>query len=126
MKLKDIGIGKDVEVAQPPRCEKDGTPAILMGSNFKTREEVIGFTLNTCDEWDCPHTFAFIKFNDGECAVAVHEPLHEEDEEYDWNVYKIKWKNVGTIKQYNLESNTIHFATVIEQNKYGDFIIITD
>jgi len=128
-KLSDIGIGQKVEVAQPPKCNcgsKDCSP-VIVGSNFESKEEVIGMAMDICNEWDCPHTFFFIKFK-YTCAIGLHECIEsgetEEEDNYEWNVYKLKWEDIKKIRGYVAEFGEIHFAVVMEETKDGDFKII--
>jgi|GEM_PF-1820889 len=126
MKLSDIGIGKSVEMAQAPKCDCGcGGIMQIVGSNFKTKEETIGFAMSICDEWECPHTFLFVKFKNNECALGVHEPIEEDSDKYDWNVYKIKWSDIKSIRGYIAEFSDIHFAVVMEENKDGNFNMIS-
>lgn len=134
MKLSEIGINNlTTEVAEPPKCGNDcdtckqpECSSVIMGKSFKSQEEVINFALGVCEEWECPHTFAFIRFKNNMCAVALHEMTDDESvEEYEWRVYRVQWKDIEAIRQYNEQENQIHFAIVIQENKDGDFAIIT-
>lgn len=133
MKISDLGLSNNIELAQKPTCGaecsncehiKTCNPKI-MATNFKSQGEVLGFATGIANEWDCPHTFIFVKFKDDTCAVGFHECVSEDEEKYEWDVRKIQWKDIKKIRSYISEFAEIHFAVVLEEDKEGNFSVIT-
>ncbi|OBR90707.1 hypothetical protein CLRAG_33550 [Clostridium ragsdalei P11] len=127
IKLKEIGLNSnEIVIADAPRCKNDDASMVLMGSNFKSKDDCIGWAISTCNDFSDPNRFFFIKWKDNTITVGINNPIFKEEPEYKWKIYN--WDNTKTkyVKELNEKYIDVHYALVIQENEDGDFNLITE